>query len=50
MAIIEDYAAIAGELRGPGLSQISDVDGSSGVAVNFIASGSEAAHDPECDC
>src|SRR3954454_23829097 len=33
-----------------GLSQISGVDGSSGMAVNFVASGLEGGHDPECDC
>src|SRR5215208_1050175 len=33
-----------------GLSQISGVDGSSGMVVDFVASGSEGPRDPECDC
>ena len=33
----------------PGLSQISVVHGSLGIAVEFVASGSEGPHDPECD-
>ena len=32
------------------LSQISGVGGSSGVVVDFIASGLERPRDPECDC
>src|SRR5690242_13181849 len=33
-----------------GLSQISSVDGSSGVTVDFPLGCRGAAHDPECDC
>src|SRR3954469_6775024 len=33
-----------------GLSQISSVDGSSGMVVDFVASGSGGPRDPECDC
>jgi hypothetical protein len=33
-----------------GLSQISGVHGSLGMAADFVASDSEVAHDPECDC
>jgi hypothetical protein len=32
-----------------GLSQISGVDGSSGMVVDFVASGSGGHRDPECD-
>jgi hypothetical protein len=32
------------------LSQISGVDGSSGMVVDFVTSGSEGPHDPECGC
>src|SRR5689334_1462427 len=37
-------------MDGEGLSQISGVDGSSGMVVDFVASGSGGRHDPEGDC
>ena len=44
---VELYALVEALM---GLSQISGVDGSSGMVVDFLTSGSEVTHDPECDC
>src|SRR3954470_962181 len=38
------------DVRARGLSQISGVHGTSGMAANFALLLSEAAHDPESDC